>query len=511
MQDEYVIVKYLRLSLEDGDSPESDSIKNQRSLLDAHITHVFRDMKIKVIELIDDGYSGTNVNRPAFKKLLVLAETHGIHCVIVKDFSRFSRDYIEVGRYSDLLFPEWKIRFIAVNNGYDSKDYAGITCGIDLALQNLSYAMYSQDLSEKIKSVRKLQYKRGEYISAYAIYGYRKDPENIKHLIVDPEAAGIVKRIFRMSSEGIANVQIAKMLNSEGIPSPSEYKHQKGITKRKWTTLADTVYWTDSTVSKILKDERYTGKMVSGKTENPYVGSSKLIRIARENQVVVENQHEAIVTQELFDSVQKKPLNHPKGQRQKLLFSGLLRCGGCGRMLAYSGTNDLRRRYYCGYTKMTGCTECLQERITQQEITDVICEAVHMELLHTADILKTQEQFEKNLKIHERKIQNLYTKINELKYKKVDAYIRLTKRLISGTEFQAIQNNIKKQISGYEEEILGYREQGLSAEEWCMLDLFEKYIGVTELSNEMLTDLMKGIYIYNGKRIKIVWKFEERV
>ena len=169
MQSKYVIVKYLRLSIEDGDSAESDSIKSQRSLLDTHISFKFRDRKYEVIELIDDGYTGTNIDRPSFKKLLILAETQQIQCIIVKDFSRFARDYIEVGRYMDIIFPKLQIRFISVNDNYDSDDYIGITGGLDLAVQNLAYAMYSQDLSEKIKSVRKLQHKRGEFLSPLCI------------------------------------------------------------------------------------------------------------------------------------------------------------------------------------------------------------------------------------------------------------------------------------------------------------------------------------------------------
>ena len=197
LQDKYVVLKYLRLSIEDGDNTESDSISNQRELLDLHISVVFKDVRnLEIVELVDDGYTGTNMNRPAMQKLIVLAETNQINCVIVKDFSRFARDYIEVGRYTDMLFPEWQIRFISVNDGYDSKNYAGATCGVDVAMKNLSYAMYSQDLSNKIKSVKRMQQRKGECIANYSIYGYMKSPEDKHKLIIDEEAAEIVKRIL---------------------------------------------------------------------------------------------------------------------------------------------------------------------------------------------------------------------------------------------------------------------------------------------------------------------------
>lgn len=511
MQDKYVIAKYLRLSLEDGDCPESDSIKNQRSLLNQHIAFAFKGKKYEVMELIDDGYSGTNINRPDFKKLLVLAETHSINCVIVKDFSRFARDYIEVGRYMDIIFPKWQIRFISVNNNYDSNDYAGITGGLDLALQNLSYSMYSQDLSEKIKSVRKIQYKRGEFVSPYAIYGYMKNPGKKHHLIIDAEAAAMVKRIYTASYQGTSNNEIAKKLNSEGILSPSEYKRSNGITKRDWTNMGTKAYWTGKIVSRILSDERYTGKMVSGKTEHAYVGSGKLIKIGKENQVVVENTHEAIISQQLYDAVQKNRVIHKKQQGRKSLFAGLLRCGNCKRVLSYTGKEETKRRYYCNYKEFSGDSECFQGRITQTEIVDVVSEAVRTELTKATDILKLQRNFEANAKAYRSKLQQLQNRINGLRHKKVDGYIRLTKGEISDADFQCLKAGIEDQIAMCENEIQTQNEIHLSIKEKSVLDLFGKYIGVEELTNEILSDIIKCIYVYKDKRIKIVWNLREVV
>ena len=509
MQDKYIIVKYLRLSLEDGDCPESDSIKNQRTLLDAHIAFIFKDIKYEVIELIDDGYTGTNFNRPDFKKLLVLAETHQIHCVIVKDFSRFARDYIEVGRYMDIIFPKLQIRFVSVNNQYDSKDYAGTTGGLDVVITNLTYAMYSQDLSEKIKSVRKLKYQRGEYISNYAIYGYMKNPENSKQLIVDSEAAEVVKRIYLMRYQQMQYKQIAIILNQEGVLSPSMYKKSKGITNRDWTRINTKACWCDSVVRNILFDERYTGKMIARKTKQP-LGTTKRIYLDKEQYYVVENTHEAIISQELFDSVQLVKTRAKRETKGKKLFSGLLRCGGCGHMLALSGKTD-KARYFCRHKTLTDNETCFCERISEQEIVSVVGEAVRNELLRTADMIKTQNEIDEKVKLHKGKTQHIQNQIDRLKRKKVDSYIKLTKGEMSDEEFQALTTDIEKQIMLCNDKMQIQHEKTLSAEDLSVLQLFGKYVGVKELTNEILSDVIKSIYVYNDKRIKIVWNFKERL
>lgn len=160
MLEKFVVAKYLRLSVDDGDKIESDSIENQRNLLDYNIYKLFPNEDVEIIELVDDGYTGTNMNRPGMRKLLILAETREINCIMVKDFSRFARDYVDLGAYVDKTFPVWNIRFISINDGYDSLNFGGITGGIDMALKNITYTMYSRDLSEKIKSSRKVIYKK---------------------------------------------------------------------------------------------------------------------------------------------------------------------------------------------------------------------------------------------------------------------------------------------------------------------------------------------------------------
>lgn len=507
--DKYVVVKYLRLSLEDGDKAESDSISHQRDLTDYFIHNTFKDKKVDVVELVDDGYTGTNMNRPGMKKLMVLAETSSINCIVVKDFSRFSRDYIAVGEYIEKVFPELQIRFVSINDGYDSCDYIGKTAGIDIALKSVGYTMYSRDLSEKIKSVRYTQQKKGEFLSPYAIYGYSKNPENRKQLVVDPEAAEIVKRIFHMKLSGLSFQKIAIILNEENVPTPSEYKAKKGITTRDWTNLNAVPRWSDTSVGNIIHDERYTGKMVCKKTERMTVGSAKLKYFDRDNRIVVEGTHEPIISQELFDAVQS---NNPKRPPRKVtvnLFSGLVRCGNCKRMMYYD-KRSADKKYYCGDAKLHKNQMCVQERFLEKDLIKIVSAAIHSELSQAVNIVETQKRIDETVKINARKIQLLRNKIEGLKKKKVDNYIQFTQGLLTEKKLLERKESIEKSIDNYMIQLNDFEENSLSETELNFVKLFEKYSEADELTHDMLVDLIKVIYIYKDKRVEIVWNFKEK-
>lgn len=511
LPDKYVIVKYLRLSLEDGDNAESDSISNQRELLDLHISMVFAGKDVKVIELVDDGYTGTNMKRPGMQKLLILAEAQQINCVIVKDFSRFARDYIEVGRYTDLIFPDWQIRFISANDDYDSNDYLGSTGGIEVAMKNLSNAMYSQDLSEKIKSVKHLQQRNGDFISCYAIYGYLKSPEDMHKLIIDPNVAPVVKRIFEMRDNGVSYSIIAKTLNDEGVLSPSEYKRQFLGVKQNWTGFEKKALWGKSTLVKIINDERYTGKMVCGHTRAIYVGS-KGKRVPKEEYVITENTHEAIVSQELFNRVRSESkIPSTKATRPKRLLSGLVRCAGCKRTMLPYGTFPHAVRYRCERRLIAHEENCCKESYAEQELNAVVEQAVMVEFKKAKMLLNKQEKINMQLKKFEREIQQINKRITGYKQRKVDAYIKLTKGEIAENEFFERKEKIEKQISECNEELKLYDVKGLSASDKNTLTLFEDFEDSTELTNELLKKLIKNIYLYDDMRIVIEWNYKERV
>lgn len=508
LQDKYVIVKYLRLSLEDGDKAESDSIANQRILIDFHIEKLFKDKAYEVIEIVDDGYSGTNMNRPGIKRLLILAETHGINCVIVKDFSRFARDYVEVGKYADQKFPEWQIRFIAINDNYDSQDYIGATGGIEVALKNITYTMYSRDLSEKVKSARKIQYKQGKFVAPYAFYGYIKNPDEKGKIIIDEIAAEIVRRIFNMRISGIMPTEIAKQFNKEGILTPSQYKKSVDPLCRDWNSVGKYNLWTASIIGNILRDERYTGKMISLKHERVVVGSTKVKSVSKEKRIVVENTHEPIISQETFNAVQTLSRSRIKPTPSETSLKGLVRCGGCKHKMSVYGVTK-NTKYYCNYKKYTSDSDCFQGKILETDLANVVIEALQKELEKVAELSKLQKKFNDAVKRNSRKIDTLLCKISEQKINKKQEYIRLTKDEISEHQFQKRRDKINAEIERLENEIIKLKGESISAEDFSFIKLFQKYIGIEKPNHKVLCDLINAIYVFPDNRIEIQWNFSE--
>ena len=304
---EKTLAIYIRLSMEDGDmrksvdKKESNSVSNQRKLLLDYYKNHSDLQRYKLMEFCDDGFSGTNFERPQFREMMEKVKRGQIHCILVKDLSRFGRDFLEVGAYLELVLPLFGTRFISVNDAFDSNHYLGTTGGMELALHNLINGLYSKDLSVKVRSAVKTRNQRGLYCGGAAFYGYKLDPKDKHHLVADEEVRAVIVNIFEMCVDGMSTMQIAKELNAKGIPCPSEYKRRKGI-NYNGRTLEETSIWIGGTVRRILTDERYTGKMISGTREMIGIRSNKMKRLPKDEWIIVEGTHEAIISQELFDS-----------------------------------------------------------------------------------------------------------------------------------------------------------------------------------------------------------------
>ena len=279
---------YMRLSKDDRKS-ESRSISSQREIL-----RNFASEKGFLIfdEYIDDGFSGTNFDRPAFKRMLSDIENGKIGIVITKDLSRLGRDYISAGEFTEIYFPSKGIRYIAINDGYDS----GNGSSDIIPFKNLVNEMYARDISRKIRSAFSARMKNGDFVGAFAPFGYIRSPENRHKLVPDIKTAPIVKRIFSESAKGKPPIRIAKQLDFDNVPTPLDFR--KGISKSK--------SWSSATILKILKNPVYLGHMVQGKTEKISFKSKKSVFVPGEKQFVVENTHEAIVDKETFEKANKK-------------------------------------------------------------------------------------------------------------------------------------------------------------------------------------------------------------
>jgi DNA invertase Pin-like site-specific DNA recombinase len=261
---EYTVALYIRLSAADEDNDgESDSVVNQRDLLNHYIASSIEFSESKVLTFVDDGYTGTNFDRPAVKQMLEKARKGQVHCIIVKDFSRFGRNYIEVGEYLEQIFPFLDVRFISVNDRFDSRNNAGFTAGFDVAFKTFLHSLYSKDISFKVKNGRRAKAEKGEHLCKLAPYGYPKSKTEKNKLVVDEETSGIVRYVFELALNGLTQSEIAKQLNSENIDTPLVHRKNKGThTSRGWTAKAEVNHWTTANVGKILRDIRYAGTMV---------------------------------------------------------------------------------------------------------------------------------------------------------------------------------------------------------------------------------------------------------
>ena len=381
---------YLRLSREDGDKAESDSIANQRNLLEQYLS---AHPELDLVEFYqDDGYTGTNFDRPAFRRMEADIEAGKINCVLVKDLSRFGRDYIEMGRYLERVFPTQGVRFIAVNDHVDSQQGR---YDMLLPMKNIFNTQYARDISDKVRSAIHTKQQRGEFVGAFPSYGYQKDPGNRNRLIVDPAAAQVVRRIFDLFELGWGKIRIAKQLNSEGIPSPSEYKRILGERYHNGRKMDQTTYWTYATIHRILQNQMYAGHMEQGRNYRPTM-HGKAVQLDRSDWTVVPDTHEAIIGAEQWERVQSllcKRTRQLSFDQNQSPFAGFLRCGDCGRaMVKKKSAGGLY--YSCGSYQRYGPTVCTKHSISHSVLEQIVLEDLNKIIASVQNLQALAEEAE---------------------------------------------------------------------------------------------------------------------
>lgn len=365
---------YLRLSKDDEGAGESASITTQREIL----RDFARENHFPVAgEYVDDGYSGTTFERPAFQRMIRDIELGNINLVLTKDLSRLGRDYITTGQYTEIYFPLKGVRYIAVNDGYDSQNP-----GNDMApFQNIVNEMYARDTSRKIRSAFEARMRRGEFIGSRPPYGYRRDPGDRRHLVPDEEAAGIVRRIFSLAASGSSPKQIAQKLTAQAVLSPGEYREQQS---HALLCAAPARAWIPSTVGKILRNPVYLGHMVQGKTRKPSLKSKACARVAKENWCVVKHTHEPLVSEEQFSLAAQacRARVYPKEKGFVNRFSKLARCMDCGAAMSSVGTRkqDSRANLACGAYKQEGKKACTNHFIEYEVLEQCVLYALRREM-----------------------------------------------------------------------------------------------------------------------------------
>lgn len=518
----YTVAKYIRLSSEDDDlkqtgKKESNSIVNQRNLLDSFISQSSEFSEARVLEFCDDGWSGKTFERPAVQEMLDRVMRNEIQCIIVKDLSRFGRDYLTVGNYISRVFPFKGVRFIAVNDGIDSIRPADVD-SLETSFKGLLYDLYSRDLSRKVRSSKLFRAKRGDFASPFAPYGYVKDPENPKRLAIDPDAAETVRRIFQMMADGQAAEQIAKALNHDAVPTPMLHKRAAGCSRTAWTSVLDNNFWTRSTVKSILRDERYIGKNVYGKRTRPTVGDWHTSKVSKSDWIVVDDAHEGIVTREEFDrahAAMRKYTGHGSSREGRMLCNKV-RCGVCGHIMAR--INAKNPYYRCDTPRVTDAFSCSPQLIPESDLMEAILDGLRV-MAATAiewDQIWKEEREKKRLDIsttrkavaalketqaqHEWQLRELYEafalgEIGKSKYLTAKEAV-LRERDDTVEKIDALETELENVGAG------GNLENRF-------VNRFQKYTEVEVITREIVEDVLKEVLVYPEGRLETVWNYRE--
>ena len=505
---------YLRISNDDDSIGESESIQNQRNLIYDYIKSKVEFKDWNILEFSDDGVSGTTFHRAGVQKMLRLCGKT-INCVIVKDFSRFGRNLIEVGNYLDQIFPFLGVRFVSINDCFDShdKNNKGKTIGLDMSLKAMVYEMYSRDLSQKISCVKNIQMLKGEFIGGGgSFYGYDKSPTNKNRIVIDEVAGLVVQRIFTLAARGIKPSKIAVRLNEEGVLPPLGYRNSNpNRTKHYVPNALDNNLWTQGTVRRIILDERYTGCFVGKKQKRIDISTNKKIAIPKEDWIRVENSHQPIVTKVLFEQAQTviKENKSYKPRTKKELFVGFLKCQHCGRTLYRA---DCKNDYfYCKSRNHNPTGECTTIKIYKSDLIKVILSSICFEVekivKHDKDstkIASLEEQITNSLKL-------LQDENARCRNNKLALYEQYNRGAISKDEFlqhkQYISNHVmenENKKNTMMEKLNNHNKEQFNSEH---KDL-GKYVFVTELTRPMLVELLREIKVYSDNRIDIVWNFK---
>ena len=520
-----ITILYCRLSNEDLVDGESNSIANQRNILSSYAaSHGFTNTKV----LVDDGYTGTNFNRPGVQEGLALVEQGLVGTWIVKDMSRFGRDYLQVGRFTEIVFPSYDVRFIAVNDAVDSaKGDNDFT-----VIRNVFNDFYAKDTSKKVRAVMKAKGTSGKHLGGPP-YGYRADPQDKNHWILDEDAAPVVKRIFDLTIAGVGPSRIARILEADEVLTVKAlYAQQKGkpLPERP-------CHWIEQSVVNILERMEYTGCTCNFKTYSKSYKLKKRIPNALEDMFILPDTQEAIVPKEQWDRVQelrKHKRRMTKAERQGL-FSGLVVCADCGSKLHFATCKNFEGRqdhYICAKYK-SGRGTCSAHYIREDVLRDVVLERIRAVTEYIrADVEGFQEEWlmcrreeqEKSIREDKRRLEKAKKRLAD-----IDKLItRIYEDMVLG---DLSQERYQKMLEGYEAEQAALNNEVIGLEDWVatreemednvdqFLALMEKYVDIPELTTTIVNEFIKQIIVYapdksSGKRtqkVKIVFNFLEEV
>ena len=509
---DYRVALYIRLSKEDESEGPSQSVQNQESLLREFV----QQHRLSVYDTyIDDGWSGTNFDRPAFQRMIADIEAKKVNMVITKDLSRLGRDYILTGHYMERYFPEHRVRYISLLDGIDT--------GVDSTANDITpfraimNDMYAKDISKKIKSVKRDKQRKGKFIGGKPVYGYKMHPTEKNKIVIDEEVAPIVRRIFALALSGMSCRNIATLLNQEGVPTPATYAGLPVARPGPYTGL-----WSSERISDMLQNETYIGNMVQGRSVKISYKSKKCLKQDPANWVVVEGTHEPLVDRETFQKVRMlaNSRRHTRSRTYDFLLKGLIFCHECGYPLAVLNRKNAKGEdvlyFVCRtYQRFTKAGVCTCHSIKEKTVTDAVIAKVRevcQAYLNPDELLPVAQEAVENAGKQSRlesELQALQSKIDSLTANLDQMYTDRLIGLLPEADFQRIFGRIKLERERLEEkqQELELRQKSPVRSEDRARELVQRFIETAGENRELLVSLIERVELTEDKEIIIKFRF----
>lgn len=528
-KEKYNAAIYLRISRDDGDKAESDSIQNQREMLKAFVE---KDSYIELKkEFVDDGYSGTNFERPGFSQMMRMADSGEIDCIIVKDLSRLGRNYIETGRYIDQIFPMAGVRFISVNDNYDSIRDHNDSDQIVIPFKNLINDAYCRDLSMKVRSQLDIKRKNGKFIGSWAGYGYKKDPEDKTHLIIDDDAADIVRLIFNMKLEGYNTNRIADHLNEMGVLTPLQYKRSLGLNCNVGYWKGENPHWVPPMIGRILKNELYIGNMAQGKFRKVNYKVKKNVPVDESDWIRVDGTHEPIISKAVFDRVQKicaQDTKTPVDDEKVPALAGMVKCAYCGqnmvRRTSVKRRRDGTQKKYVYYTCSTAKAgeNCSHRLINADKLEEIVLSAVQiqcrllLEIEKLSDTMDTLPLTTHQVRLLDGQIRAQDNEIDRYREMKEKLYEDYRDGIIDADDYEDLKLRFTARIDKARSIRRGLenRKSELTSTEFIPSDWMKeitKLGEITELDRKTAVMLIDEVLVYSKERIEVTFCYGDEL
>ena len=512
---DYKVAFYIRLSKDDGGEKESESITNQRSLLDSFAKKNKLDV---VCEYVDDGISGTSFDRPDFNRMIDAIHTKKINMIITKDLSRLGRDYIQTGYYLEKFFPENRVRYISLLDGIDTglNNYNNDITPFKAIMND----MYAKDISKKIRSVKEDKQRKGLFIGGKAAYGYKKSSDEKNKIIINEEVAGIVRRMFMLAFEGKSCHEIAVILNNEKIVTPANYAK---IANSKKSIYSD--MWSSERISFMLQNQVYIGNMVQGRVKKLNYKSKIVEKIPPQNWIVVENTHEAIIDKDVFDTVQLliAKRTRTRTRTHEYLLKGLVYCHNCGYLMTVinrklAGGKEVLYFICRTYQRFTTAKKCTCHYTRVEDVTDSVLEKIKEICMKYLDVSEMQKLGEKEIDIianqedkSKAMIKDFTSKIEFLTAKLDQVYTDKLNDILSPEDFERIYSKIKEERQNYNDKLNTLKKQAENKIDTHAKakELARRFIDEIDVNRELIFSLIDRIEITETHGIIVHWSFNQ--